>query len=157
MAQNLFNEENPQEIFSGDNVINNRTQKILRTIDQNGIQQDIVAEIHDSRPDGNDGFIDSTMINLAADHAGNPLPEDPRSITISHSGLYISADDQRRHCTSFLHFSPNRNILLNQDGWTTPNGAICTRCYFWQNTLFIIFGLFGIGLVVGLFKGTGFF
>ena len=157
MSRNPFDEKNPQKEIKGENIINVRTQKVVRIIDQNGNEEDIITEIHDSRPDESGGYIDSNFINYRVDQAGNPHPEDPCSVIRSHSGLFISSQDQRSHCTSFFHFSPNRNVLLGQDGRATPSGAICSRCDFWLNTFYIVLGIFGIGLIIGLYKGTYFF
>ena len=68
-------------------------------------------------------------INVATDHAGNPLPDDPRSVILSHSGLFITSQEQFATCTSWLHGNRSRNILLGQDGRALGEGrAICNQC-----------------------------
>jgi len=159
MPRNPLKEENPQQEIKGEHITNVHSQKAVRISDQNGNTQDIIIGYHITHPDKDGRFIDSELINVVTDYAGNPLPEEPRSVIRSHSGLYISSPEQLAHCTSFLHFSPSRsrNIFLGQDGRATPNGAICSRCEFWLNSISIVLGIFVIGMVIGLFKGTGLF
>jgi len=157
MPRNPLKEENPQKEINGEQIVNVKTQKVVRISDQNRNVQYIVIEEYNSYPDKDGSFIDSSLSNVITDDAGNPLPQDPRSVTISRSGLYISSKEQLAHCNSFLHFSPNRNILLGQDGRRTSRGAICSQCEFWLNSIYIFLGILGVGLVIGLYKGTSFF
>lgn len=157
MPRNPIKENKPQKQIRGEDIVNATTQKVVRIRDQDGNVQDIVVEAHNISPDETGRFIDSELINVFTDDAGNPLPQDPQNLIRSHSGLFISSQEQLARCTSFLHTSPNRNILLGQDGQTTSNGAICSRCAFWLNTIYIVLGFFGIGLLIGLFRASSYF
>ena len=157
MARNPFDEENPQREIIGENIINNIRQKVVRISDQNGNIREVVIEAFSSIPGENGNFTDSDLQNVVTDHAGNSLPKDLDSIKISNNGLFISHSDDTDHCSSFLHFSPNRNILIGQDGRRTSRGAICSRCEFWLNSIYIFLAILGVGLVIGIYKGTGFF
>ena len=113
---------------------------------------------HETRPDGNGNFVTSEFINVVTDHAGNPLPENPRSVFVSHSGLFITSQDQLATCTSWLHpANRSRNILLGQDGRETQTGAICSNCDSWHTTISIAFGILGLGVLIGLCKAAGLF
>jgi hypothetical protein len=159
MPRNPFEEDNrPHEVIKGEDVVNIRTERIVRIRNQDGTYEDIVTNVRESRPDGNGNFIDTELINVVTDHAGNPLPEDPRSVFFSHSDLFIRSQEQLAICTSWLH-PPNRsrNILLGQDGRTVQGGAICSNCDSWQTTIYIAFGILGLGVLTGLCKAAGLF
>ena len=159
MPRNTLRDGNqPLEAVKGEKIINIRNQKILRAPTQDGNFQEIVMNESTSEPDGTGSYIDKQFINQITDHAGNPLPEDPRSSIISHSGLYITPTDQRSHCTSILHpQNRSRNILLGQDGREVPGGAICSNCDYWWRTIYIALGILGMGIIYGLYKGAGLF
>ena len=159
MPRNPFEEDNqPHEAIKGEDIINTRTERVIRIRAQDGTVQDIVLSVHESRPDENGNFIDTELINVVTDHAGNPLPEDPRSVFVSHSDLFIRSQEQLARCNSWLH-PPNRsrNILLGQDGRTVQGGAICSNCDSWHTTIFIAFGILGLGVLTGLCKAAGLF
>ena len=102
--------------------------------------------------------MDSELINVVTDDAGNPLPEDPRSMIFSHSGLYITSPEQLATCTSWFHGNLSRNILIGQDGRMISEGrAICNRCDFWQGTTYIALAILALGLIAGICKGAGLF
>jgi len=148
----------PREQVRGDNITNTRTQRIVRMVDQNGNPQEILMDINDSSPDENGNWIDSTVVNLHMDSAGNPMPEDPRSVVLSHSGLYISSPEQLSHCTSWLHGNGCRNILLGQDGRALAAGrAICTRCDSILSTLYVVMFVCIISIILGIYSGAGWF
>ena len=154
----LGNGNQPFEAVKGEKIINIRKQKVVRIPTQDGNFQEIVMNEITSEPDGTGSFLDRELINQITDHGGNPLPEDPRSAIISHSGLYITSRDQLSHCTSILHpHNRSRNILIGQDGRLTPGGAICSRCDYWLTTIYITLGIVGVGFIWGLYKAVGSF
>ena len=157
--RNPLNEEaHPRESVKDEDVINVRTQRVVRLMGPDGGVREVVTDARDSRPDQNGGYVDAELINVVTDHAGNPLPEDPRSVIISHSGLYITSPDQFATCTSWLHGNRSRNILLGQDGREVGRDrAICSQCDFWLGTIYIVLGILCLGLIVGIWKGTGLF
>jgi hypothetical protein len=159
MPRNPFEEENQaHEAIKGEDVINIRTERVIRIRAQDGTFQDIVFSVHDSRPDENGNFIDTELINVVTDHAGNPLPQDPRSVFVSHTGLYIGSLEQLAICNSWLHPpNRNRNIFLDHDGRETQGGAICSNCESWHTTIYIAFGIIGLGVLTGLCKAAGMF
>jgi hypothetical protein len=160
MPRNPFRDgNNPQEPDKLENIVNLNNRKIMRIRDESGnIIQEMVIDDRESRPDGNGGFIDIEYIDYLTDSAGNPLPENPRNLIISHSGLYIPTQEHLSKCTSRFHSSRfSRNIYVDQDGRTTGNGAICSRCDFWLITIYIALGIIGVGIFIGLLRGSGIF
>lgn len=155
MSQNTLKENNqPRESVKGDKIINVKTERKMII---NG--QEFLMEERSSKPDDEGNYDDTVTIHVTTDHAGNPFPEDPRSIlAFSHSGLSITSSDHFDRCTSRFHTRPSRNILLGQDGRKLPNDtAICSHCDSWSTTFYLLIGLIGFGVVLGLFSGVGFF
>ena len=159
MPRDPFEEENqPHEAIKGEDVVNVRTERIVRIRNQDGTYQNNVTNVRETRPDGNGNYIDTEIINVVTDHAGNRLPEDPRSVFFSHTGLYIGSQDQLGICTSWLHpHNRNRNIFLDRDGRETPAGAICSHCDYWIGTFCLAAGILGVGVLAGLCKAAGLF
>jgi hypothetical protein len=149
----------PREQLRGGEIINTRTQRLSRIIGPDGVVQDIVTDIHDSRPDENGNYLVTDVINVATDYAGNTFPKDPHSLeAISYSGLFIKSQDQRSECTSRLHpHNLSRIICLGHDGRLTANGAICARCDFWLTTIYLALTIVGVGVALGIYKVTGWF
>lgn len=158
-ARNILQEDdNVQEIMEGDEIVNSTSQKIVRITDLNGNVQQIIMGEHTTAPDENGSYIDTELINVQTDWAGNPLPEDPRSIILSHTGLYIPSREQLTSCTSRFHPAHrSRNIFIGIDGRLKEEGAICTHCDSWINSIYIVIGIIGAGLIIGLFGGVGLF
>ena len=157
--RNPFEESQPREQVKGEEIINTRTQRMTRIIGPDGIVQEFVTDLHDSRPDENGGYIDTEVTNVITDHAGNTFPEDPHSLeAISYSGLFVNSQEQRAMCTSRLHGNGPRNILIGQDGRLTSNGtAICSRCDFWLGTIYFTIGVLVLGVILGIWRGAGIF
>ena len=155
----LREEGQPREQKEGSDIINTTTQRTVRLVRPDGTVQEIIMDAHDSRPDDNGGYRDTELINVVTDNAGNPLPEDPRSMRISHSGLYINSPEQLAHCTSWLHGNNrSRTISLGQDGrMVGENRAICNRCDFRMGTIYLVLGILFLGIVCGIWKGSGLF
>ena len=149
----------PREQVKGEDIINTRTQRMVRLTGPDGDVQEIVMDAHDSRPDQNGGYIDSEFINLQTDVAGKILPKDPHEITaLSHTGLYIDSPEKLAICSSIFHGSASRSILIGFDGRLLPNGrAICSRCEFWLRTVYSVLGIFSIGVILGIWRGAGIF
>ena len=154
----LGQDSRPLEEAKAEEIINTRTQRSVRLIAPDGGAQEILMDIKDSIPDENGNWVDTELVNVVTDRAGNTLPDDPRSVTLSHSGLYITSPEQRAECTSWLHPpGRSRTIFIGQDGRLTANGAICSRCDFWLGTLYLIIGILAIGFIVGVWQGAGLF
>ena len=157
--RNSLREDNqPQDPIEGDEIINVRSQRVARIVSPDGIVQEVLMGSKLSVPGENGTYVDTELVNIQTDGVGNPLPDDPRKVTFSHSGLYITSPDQFASCTSRFH-PPNRsrNILIGQDGRHVEGGALCSHCDAWINTIYMVLGIFGIGLTLGLFKATGIF
>jgi len=155
----LREQSEPREQLTGDEIINTRTQRVVRITNQDGSVQDICMDVHDSRPDGNGGYIETDIINVATDAAGNTFPEDPHSLeAISGTGLYVKSVENLAECTSWLH-TPGRSriIRVGQDGHRTVNGAICTQCESRQGTIYLVLGIIAVGVIFGIWKGAGLF
>jgi hypothetical protein len=159
MARNPLKDENQlYEATKGKDIINSRIQKIMRIHNQDGSVQEYVTNVRDSMPDQNGGYVDTELTNVMTDHAGNPLPEDTKSVRISHSGLFIGSLEQLATCSSRFHSANrSRNILVGQDGRLIPQGAICSHCDFLLGTVYIALVILGIGVIYGLYKAVGFF
>ena len=159
MPRNPFEEDKPaHETKKGEDILNNRKERVVRIRNQDGTYEDILVSVRDTRPDANGNYVDTELICDVRDRAGNPLPEDLRSAFLSCSGAYIASRDQLALCTSRLHpASRPRNILLGHDGRETQNGAICTYCDYWHTTFYIAFAIIGIGVLAGLCKAAGMF
>ncbi|MEA1878407.1 MAG: hypothetical protein U9N86_16315 [Bacteroidota bacterium] len=155
----LREQSEPREQLTGDEIINTRTQRVVRITNQDGIVQDVLTDVHDSRPDGNGGYIETDVIHVATDAAGNTFPEDPHSLeAISSTGLYVKSVENQAECTSWLHTpGRSRTIRVGQDGRRTVNGAICTQCDFWIGTIYLTIGIIAVGLILGIWKGVGLF
>jgi hypothetical protein len=155
----LRENDHPREQTKGKDILNTRSQRVARIVGQDGNVQEYIMDVHHSWLDGNGGHIDDELINVITDQAGNPLPEDPRSVIRSHSDLFITSPEQFATCTSWLHGNRHsRNILVGQDGRPLPGGgAICSRCDTWVKTIYLALGILGVGLILGIWRGAGLF
>ena len=159
MPRNPFEKDKPaHETKKGEDIINNRKERVIRIRNQDGTYEDILVSVRETRPDGNGNFVDTELICDVRDQAGNPLPEDLRSAFRSCTGAFITSREQLAICTSRLHPSNrSRNILLGHDGRETQTGAICSNCDSWHTTIYIAFGIIGLGVLAGLCKAAGIF
>ena len=148
----------PQEAMKGDNLVNMRTQRIVRVPGPDGTMQEIIMDSHESTPDKAGGYVDTQITNVATDPSGKAIPGDPRSvIAFSHTGAYITSPEEFARCTSWFHpAGMPTNILLGHDGVLLPDGrARCSNC---QRVYFrIILGLAGGGIILllALYKAAG--
>jgi hypothetical protein len=159
MPRNPFEKDKPaHETKKGEDILNARTERVVRVRNQDGAFEDLVTNVRDTRPDGNGNYIDRELINIVTDHLGNPLSKDPQSTIFSHTGLYITTRDELGICTSRLHpRGRSKNIFLGRDGRETQSGAICSYCDYWHTTFYIAFAIIGIGVLAGLCKAAGMF
>ena len=159
MPRNPLKDDNQAfEVLKGNKIINDRNETIVQMPDHDGNLRDYVVESEISEPDGQGGFVNTTRKRPVYDRLGNPLPEDPSPVILSHSNLFITSPDQLAHCTSLLHPGRlSRNILIGQDGRLTPSGGICSRCDFCLRTIYFGFAVLGMGVVFGLFKAVSVF
>ncbi len=160
MARNPYREgNNPQEPEAGENITNLHRRKILRIRDEDGnITREILIGARETIPDGTGGYIDLEYVDLPTDSAGNSLPKDPRDLLMSHTNLFIPSQSQLGRCTSRFHPSHiSKNVYVGLDGKVTKNGAICSRCNYWYETIYIALGIIGLGVIIGLLKGAGVF
>jgi len=147
----------PHERLKAKDVLNQKKERILRFSYTDGSIREIVLEARESLPDGKGSYIHRETKASPRDHAGNTLGPEPERTIMSHTGLFIESPMQRALCTSIFHTSGSRNILIGQDGRLTQRGAICSRCDYWLNTTYIGAGVIIFGIVIGIFRGTGFF
>ena len=159
MPRNPFEKDKPaHETKKGEDIINNRKERVIRIRNQDGTYEDILVSVRETRPDENGNFVDTELICDVRDQAGNPIPEDLRSAFLSCTGAYITSQEQLAICSSWLHPSNrSRNILLGHDGRETQTGAICSNCDSWHTTIYIAFGIIGLGVLAGLCKAAGIF
>ena len=158
MPRNSLNDGNqPFEPGKRKKINNLLTRKMVRLVNQNGDTQEFDIEEKVSSPNDNGTYVDSEVHSVHLDHAGNTLPEDLRSFSISHSGT-ITSEKSKANCSHWLHFNGSRIIHIGQDGRLTPNGvAICSRCASRMRFIYLIAGILGFGVVFGLYKGVGLF
>ena len=159
MPRNPFKDNSEQfEAVKGKDIFNIRDETIVQFPDQDGNLRQYVTESVISEPDGQGGYVNRTYKMPVYDRLGNPLPDDPGSVVFSHSHLPIASPEQFAHCTSFFHpGAVSNNILVGQDGRLTAGGAICSRCDFWRNTVYLVLGVLAVGAIFGLFKAVVFF
>lgn len=154
----LRSDNNIQDPIDGDEIINSTVRRVVRITDGNGNVRDLVVGGHTSALGENGEYADTELIGIQTDRAGNLLPEDPHALTLSHSGLFIKNNDQRTSCTSWFHgHNTSRNILIGQDGRLIEGGAICSNCDALLNSIYIALGIIACGIVIGVYKGAGFF
>lgn len=153
----LKDNDQPVEQIKGKTITNVRRERVIQISDQDGAIRQFVMDVADSRPNQDGTYSDSELINVPTDRAGNPLPADPRSVIVSHSGLYIPSEAQRAVCSSWLHGARSRNIFIGQDGRLTPNGAICSRCDSLTGTIWILLFILAVAGILGIWKGAGMF
>jgi len=159
MSRNPFSDNSEEfEAVKGKDIVNVRDETIVQFPDQNGSLRQYVTESVISEPDGQGGYVNRTYKMPVYDRLGNPLPDDPGSVVFSHSHLPITSSGQLGHCTSFFHpGAVSKNILVGQDGRLTAGGAICSRCDFWRNSIYIVLGVLAVGAIFGLLKAVAFF
>ena len=157
--ENPFHEENPTQEVRGDEVVNVRSQRIIRIQHSDGNMQEIPVSIRDSRPDGNGGFVDIELDTLITDHSGNVMPQDPHDMpAISHTGLYIDSPEKMGACTSWLHGSGPKIFSIGQDGrQLSEERGRCSRCDFKWGTICFVIIICALGISLGIWRGVGLF
>ncbi len=61
-------------------------------------------------------------------------------------------------CTSRLHpANRSRTIKLGYDGRRTAEGAICSVCDGRLGTIYTVIFIFGIAVILGIWRGVGLF
>jgi len=151
----LREDEHPQEPVKGESITNLNKQKITRiTLPDGNILTSVTGEAGLKKgPNGQ--YIDEEITNVVMDPFGNPMVIDPNNFSISHTGLPITSPLMKAVCTSMFHRNPNRNILIGQDGTLRTNGeGICNHCQSILTFIHIVLGIFGIGIIVGIFKAS---
>ena len=152
----LKEDEFPQEPAKGESITNLNKQKIVRVTLPNGQILTSINSETDLNKGPNGQYTDAEITNVVIDQFGNPMVLDPNNFSVSHTGLFITSPQMKAVCTSIFHRNPNKNILIGQDGRLLGNGGgICNHC---QNILYIIYtvlGIFGIGVIIGLYKALG--
>lgn len=157
MSRNPLNSGNtPSEPVKGERVINVVTQKIVRVAQEDGDVRDFVVQEKVSRPHGDGTYIDTEIHTLPVDRAGNPLPEDFRSTSFSHSGLFTD-EQYKGECNYWLHSGDRKIIRIGQDGRMAQNGAICSRCEFWKRTIWIAVSILVAAGILGVYRGLDYF
>lgn len=151
----LKEDEYPQEPVKGENITNLNKQKIVRITLPDGNTITSVTYETGLKKDQDGQYADAEITNVIIDPFGNPLVIDPNNFSISHTGLPITSPLMKAVCTSMFHRNPNRNILLGQDGGLRANGqGICNHCQSILTFIYILMGIFGIGIIIGLFKAS---
>ena len=149
----------PQEAMKGDNLVNMRTQRIVRVPGPDGNIQEVVMDSHESTPDIDGGFVDTKIVTVATDPSGKALPDDPRSvIAISHTGAYITSPEEFARCTSMFHPAAgiSTNIHIGLDGVILPNGAArCSHCQRIYSRIVLALAVGGIIFLLALYKAAG--
>ena len=157
MPRNSLKDGSPAfEPEKGKKIVNIITRKVVRLVNPDGKYQTFNVEENISKPSEDGTYIDSEIQIVNVDRAGNPLPKDLRTASISNSDI-LTPKENKATCTFWLHFNGSRNIYIGQDGHETNGGAICSRCESLLHFIYLIAGILGLGVVFGLYKGVGLF
>jgi len=144
----------PQEVVDGGNIVNLTTQETVEVISEDGSTATIVTSEINSGKSSEGQYVRKRTTFVRVNPLGNSGTIAPATLCFSHSGVMITSPEQKATCISSFHKIPNRNILIGYDGTGTPNGpGICTNCRSLLNIIYIVLGILGIGIVVGLFRG----
>jgi len=157
MPRNPLNDGNPPfEPIKGEKIVNDISRRVIRLIDQHGNVREFVLKERISKPDAEGIYSDTEIEDMPFDHAGNPLPQDPRCTWLSHTDLFVD-EKNKAVCTHWLHSEERKIIYINQDGRLTPNGAICSRCESMLRTLYAVLAVLIIAALIGIYRGVGYF
>ena len=151
--ENWFKNDSHPDPIKGDKIQNSRVRK---SVVINGQRFNISES--SSQPRENGVYEDNETTHIVTDYAGNPLPEDLNFVARSHTGLFITSQDQMVHCNYWLHpQNRSRIILIGQDGHLTATGAICSHCASWPLTINVVILLLILGVFGGLLMAVGIF
>lgn len=153
--KNPLKEDNdPQEVVDGGSIVNLTTQETVEVILEDGSTATIVTSEIDSGKSSEGQYTKKKKIFIRINQLGNSITVDPANLCFSHLGAMITSPEQKATCISSFHKVPNRNILIGYDGTGTPNGpGICDNCRSLLNIIYIVLGILGVGIFIGLFRG----
>jgi hypothetical protein len=155
----LRGEGQPREQTSADQFINQTVTRNVQVHRPDGTIEERPVSESSSCPDENGNYADKQTSHIVTDASGTVMPSDPARITaFSHSGLVITTPAEAAVCTSRLHPANRpRTIKLGYDGRRTATGAICSVCDGRLGTIYAAIFIFGIAVIVGIWKGAGLF
>ena len=158
MKQNIFDSENQNATtINGENIVNLRKRKVVRLYMHDGTFHEVVSSDTLSMPDGKGGWIDQEISADYVDDLGNPLPKDMNGVAISCTGRLIPLG-RLAACNSGFHpQNMTRNIYMDIDGSIIDSEPICTICQQRRRLFNAILIFVGIGFVIGIFNGFGWF
>jgi hypothetical protein len=155
----LRDEDNPQEFIEGKDVFATRDEQYKKVTLPNGTTVDVLVKGHRSVRSANGEWVDMDYDGVSFDQAGNPIPSELEKCTISISE-YITPPDKLAVCNSFFHqfTQRRRNIYIGLDGTSTIEGqGTCSFCQTWKTTITLCLALLVVGIIVGIYRGAGFF
>lgn len=155
----LRGEGQPRDPISAEQFNNQRFTRRMRVHRPDGTIEEIPLSESNSRPDENGIYEDTLVDHVVTDASGTVIPSDPSRITAySHADLVILKPDEAAVCTSWLHpRNRSRTIKLGYDGRRTAEGAICSVCDGRLGTIYAAIFIFGIAVIVGIWRGVGLF
>jgi hypothetical protein len=155
----LRDEDKPQEFIEGKDVSATRDEQYKKVTLPNGTKVDFLVKGHRSVRSANGEWVDMDYDGVSFDQAGNPVPSELEKCSISSFG-YITPPDKLAVCNSFFHqFSGRpRNIYSGVDGKSTGDGqGTCSFCQPWKTTITLCLILLMVGVIIGIYRGAGFF
>jgi hypothetical protein len=155
----LRDDDNPQEFIEGKNISAARDEQYKKVTLPNGTTVDVLVKGHRSVRNANGEWVDMDYEGVNFDQAGNPIPSELEKCSISYSG-YFTPPDKLAVCNSFFHqFSGRpRHIYSGVDGTATSEGqGTCSFCQTWKTTMILCLILLLVGVIIGIYRGAGFF
>jgi len=155
----LRGEGEPRDPMSSEQFIKQRVGRMNRVHHPDGTMEEIPVSESSSCPDKDGFYVDTVTNDIVTDASGTVIPSDPAKIAaISHSRLVISNPEEAAVCTSWLHpRNHSRTIKLGYDGRRTAEGAICSVCDGRLGIIYAAIFIFGIAVIVGIWRGVGLF
>ena len=145
--------EKPQEPSPGKSILGTRNQEKKRLVLPDGRVIEFVIKENSSKIGDDDVYEESETSPTVFDEIGNLMDLNSGFLRLSHTGVLITSPEQWAQCTSLFHRRPNRNISVGVDGSSFGNGqGICMECQRVLNTIYIVLAIFGIGVLIGLFR-----
>lgn len=142
---------------NGENVVNLRKRKLSRIYNSDGSYIEFVQGDTISLPDGQGNWTETELTCNHFNDQGNQLPQDLKGVAMSHAGRLVPPGSLAV-CTSPLHPAGlTRNIYVDVDGSVTDGGAVCSICTQRKLIYNILMSLLGISVLLGVFKGFGWF
>jgi hypothetical protein len=155
----LRDDDNPQEFIEGKNVSATLDEQYKKVTLPNGTTFDLLVKGHRSVRSANGEWLDMDYDGVSFDKAGNAISSELEKCAISNSEC-ITPPDMLAVCNSFFHqfTQRRRHIYIGLDGTATGEGqGTCSFCQTWKTTMILCLALLVVGIIIGIYRGAGFF